>query len=96
MIIKKAVEQVIDSGIKPIILDLQRVVNFSSDVEGVRTSLVVKSLELGTLTANEYRYIARRTNQGTRLTERNIEKLFFLPMGSGFRGSDIDIGRWLW
>jgi EAL domain-containing protein (putative c-di-GMP-specific phosphodiesterase class I) len=77
MIIKKAVEQVIDSGIKPIILDLQRVVNFSSDVEGVRTSLVVKSLELGTLTANEYRYIARRTNQGTRLTERNIEKLFF-------------------
>ena len=77
MIIKKAVEQVIDSGVKPIILDLQRVVNFSLDVEGIRTSLVVKSLELGTLTANEYRYIARRTNQGTRLTERNIEKLFF-------------------
>ena len=77
MIIKKAVEQVIDSGVKPIILDLQRVVNFSSDVEGIRTSLVIKSLTLGTLTANEYRYIARRTNQGTRLTERNIEKLFF-------------------
>ncbi len=77
MIIKKAVEQVIESGVKPIILDLQRVIDFSSDVQGIRTSLVIKSLQLGTLTANEYRYIARRTNQGTRLTERNIEKLFF-------------------
>ena len=77
MVIKKAVEQVIESGVKPIILDLQRVVDFSSAVQGIRTSLVVKSLELGTLTANEYRYIARRTNQGARLVERNIEKLFF-------------------
>jgi EAL domain-containing protein (putative c-di-GMP-specific phosphodiesterase class I) len=77
MIIKKAVEQVIESGVKPIILDLQRVVDFSSDVQGIRSSLVIKSLNLGTLTANEYRYIARRTNQGSKLVERNIEKLFF-------------------
>ena len=41
MIIKKAVEQVIDSGIKPIILDLQRVVNFSSDVEGMPNAIPV-------------------------------------------------------
>jgi hypothetical protein len=41
MIIKKAVEQVIDNGVKPILLDLQRVVNFSGDVEGVRTSFLL-------------------------------------------------------
>jgi EAL domain-containing protein (putative c-di-GMP-specific phosphodiesterase class I) len=77
MIIKKAVEQVIESGVKPIILDLQKVVDFSSNVQGIRSSLVIKSLQLGTLTASEYRYVARRTNQGSRLVERNIEKLFF-------------------
>lgn len=77
MIIKKAVEQVVDSGVKPITLDLQRVINFSDDVEGIRTSLVINSLELGVLTANQYRMVARRTNQGSRLVERNIEKLFF-------------------
>jgi hypothetical protein len=38
---KKAVEQVIDNGVKPILLDLQRVVNFSGDVEGVRTSFLL-------------------------------------------------------
>ena len=77
MIIKKAVEQVINSGVKPIVLDLQRVVNFSGDVEGIRTSLVINSLDLGVLTANQYRYVARRTVQGSKLVERNIEKLFF-------------------
>lgn len=77
MIIKKAVEQVINSGVKPIVLDLQRVLNFSGDVEAIRTSLVINSLELGVLTANQYRYVARRTDQGSKLVERNLEKLFF-------------------
>lgn len=77
MIIKKAVEQVIDSGVKPVVLDAQRVVNFSNETEGIRTSLVIKSLELGVLTANQYRIVARRTEQGSRLVERNIEKLFY-------------------
>ena len=77
MIIKKAVEQVIDSGVKPIVLDVQRVVNFSEEVEGIRTSLVIKSLDLGVLTANQYRIVARRTEQGSKLVERNVEKLFY-------------------
>lgn len=77
MIIRKAVEQVIDSGVKPIKLDLQRVVNFEGDVEGIRTSLTINSLVLGVLTANEYRYVARRTAQGSSLVERNVEKLFY-------------------
>ena len=77
MIIKKAVEQVIDSGVKPIILDAKRVLNFSSGLEGVRTSLVIRSLDLGVLTASQYRYVARRTAQGSKLVERNVEKLFF-------------------
>jgi EAL domain-containing protein (putative c-di-GMP-specific phosphodiesterase class I) len=77
MIIKKAVEQVIDSGVKPIKLDLQKVSNFDGELEGIRTSLEINSLTLGVLTANEYRYVARRTDQGSKLVERNIEKLFF-------------------
>lgn len=74
---KQAVDQVIESGIKPIILDLQKVKTFSGEVAGIRTSLTVKSLELGVLTANEYRFVARRTVQGNKLVERNIEKLFY-------------------
>lgn len=77
MTIKKAVEQTIDSGIKPIILDAQRVKNYQDELEGVRTSLVIKSLALGTLTPNEYRFVARRTVQANGLVERNIEKLFY-------------------
>ena len=77
MVVKKAVEQVINSGVNPIVLDAQRVLNFSNGVEGLRTSLVIKSLELGVLTANEYRFIARRTEQGSKLVERNLEKLFY-------------------
>ena len=77
MTIKKAVEQTIDSGIHPIVLDAQRVKNYAGDIEGVRTSLIVKSIILGTLTANEYRYMARRTKQAVGLVSRNIEKLFY-------------------
>ena len=77
MTIKKAVEQTLDSGIKPIMLDAQCVKNYQDELEGVRTSLVVKSLALGTLTANEYRFVARRTVQANGLVERNVEKLFY-------------------
>lgn len=75
--IKKAVEQTLDSGIKPIVLDAQRVKNFSGEIEGLRTSLIVKSLALGTLTASEYRFVARRTKQANGLVHRNIEKAFY-------------------
>ena len=77
MTIRKAVEQTLYSGIKPIFLDMQRVKNFSNEIEGVRTSLIIKSLTLGTLTANQYRFVARRTAQANGLIERNIEKLFY-------------------
>lgn len=76
MTIRKAVEQTLNSGIKPIMLDAQRVKNYQGELEGVRTSLVIKSLALGTLTANEYRFVARRTVQANGLVERNLEKLF--------------------
>ena len=77
MTIKKAVEQLIDSGVKPIVLDAQRVKNYDDEIEGVRTSLIVKSLSVGTLTANEYRFVARRTAQANGLVARNIEKVFY-------------------
>ena len=81
MTIKKAVEETLGSGIKPIMLDAQCVKNYQGELEGVRTSLVVKSLALGTLTANEYRFVARRTVQANGLVERNIEKLFYFYEG---------------
>lgn len=86
MRVREAVEQVINSGVNPIVLDVQRVLDFSLNVEGLRTSLVVRSLELGVLTANEYRFIARRSEQGSRLTERNLEKLlyFYLDLKKEF------------
>ena len=77
MTIRKAVEQTLNSGIKPIMLDAQRVKNYEGEIEGVRTSLIIKSLALGTLTANEYRFVARRTVQANGLVERNLEKLFY-------------------
>ena len=77
MFIKNAVEQVIKSGIQPIVLDIARVKNFAGDIEGVRTSLIVNSLDLGVLTANEYRFVARRSQQGSSLVARNIERLFY-------------------
>ena len=81
MTIKKAVEETLTSGIKPIMLDAQCVKNYQDELEGVRTSLVIKSLALGTLTANEYRFVARRTVQANGLVERNVEKLFYFFEG---------------
>ena len=77
MIIKKAVEQVIESGVKPIILELQQIKNHAQETEVLRTSLTIRSLSLGVLTPHQYRFVARRTSQGNRLVQRNIERLFY-------------------
>ena len=69
------VKELIDSGVPPIVLHYEPVRFFSSAETVLRTFLVVNSLELGTLTMREYRFVARRTKQGDHLVERHLVKL---------------------
>lgn len=69
------VKALIDSGAEPLVLHYEPVRFFQTAETLVRTSLVVNSLELGTLTMQEYRFVARRTKQGDRLVERHLIKL---------------------
>lgn len=69
------VKELIDSGVPPLVIQYEPVRFFSSAETILRTSLVVNSLELGTLTMREYRFVARRTKQGDRLVERHLIKL---------------------
>lgn len=77
MKLKDRVKEVIDSGIMPIAFDFEEV-NFFSEEGGavIRSFMVVNSLDLGTLTYRQYRFVARRTKQGDRLVERHIKRLF--------------------
>jgi EAL domain-containing protein (putative c-di-GMP-specific phosphodiesterase class I) len=69
------VKTLIDSGAEPLVLHYEPVRFFQTAEAIIRTSLVVNSLELGTLTMREYRFVARRTKQGDRLVERHLLKL---------------------
>ena len=69
------VKALIDSGVAPILLQYEPVRFFSSAETILRSHLVVNSLELGTLTMREYRFVARRTKQGDHLVERHLLKL---------------------
>lgn len=69
------VKALIESGAEPLVLHYEPVRFFQTAEALVRTSLVVNSLELGTLTMREYRFVARRTKQGDRLVERHLTKL---------------------
>lgn len=69
------VKALVESGVQPIVLYYEPVRFFSSAESILRTFLVVNSLELGTLTMREYRFVARRTKQGDRLVERHLIKL---------------------
>ena len=69
------VKALVESGVAPLLLHYEPVRFFSSPESLLRTFLVINSLELGTLTMREYRYVARRTKQGDRLVERHLRKL---------------------
>ncbi len=73
---KDLVDQTVKSGIEPILLQYDPIAFFESSGRIIRSFLVIESLELGTLTYKEYRFIARRTKQGNALVKRHIEKLF--------------------
>ncbi len=86
MKIKEMVEETVKSGITPIRIQYD-VVNFFSDAVGadahelstrmlLRSFMVIESLDLGTLTYRQYRFVARRTKQGDHMIRRHIQKLF--------------------
>ena len=78
MKISEMAELTLQSGVTPIVFDYQRVRLFESGKAPVRTFMVLNTLELGTLTYKEYRFVARRTKQGNHMVKRHIEKLIRL------------------
>ena len=75
---KKMVEDLLASGVAPIVFDYQNVSFFVSSGHVVRTFMVFNSLELGTLTYRQYRFIGRRTKQGANMVQRHIAKILRL------------------
>lgn len=69
------VQQTVESGIIPIVIELNDVVFFESSERLSRTFLTINSLELGVLGYEQYRVVARRTKQANKLTERHLAKL---------------------
>ncbi len=76
MKLKELVNATIESGITPIRIAYEPITQVENAKKIVRTSLIIESLTIGTLTFSEYRYVARRTKRGDDLAARHIEKLF--------------------
>lgn len=75
MRIAEKVEQVVESGVTPISLRYDTVRFFDDASPVYRSSLLLNSLDLGTLTYRQYRFVARRSKQAELLVERHITKL---------------------
>ena len=73
---KELAKQAIESGVDPLTLHYEKASMFSSSQSIVRTSIWVNSLDLGVISPNEYRFVARRSKQGDALVKRHIQKLF--------------------
>ena len=69
------VQQTVESGIIPIVIEPNDVVFFESSERLSRTFLTINSLELGVIGYEQYRVVARRTKQANKLTERHLAKL---------------------
>ena len=63
------------NGLEPISLECDSVIFFDGRRGTVRSSLIINSLELGTLGYDQYRFVARRTKQSSALVRRHIFKL---------------------
>lgn len=72
------VKEIVESGIKPIVIDFSEVRFFESDRKIYRSFLTVNSLDLGVLGYAQYRFVARRTKVGNHLVRRHLQKLFRL------------------
>ena len=72
------VDNTVKSGIKPITFDYRDVTFYQKDVHLARTFMVFHSLELGALTFDQYRFVARRTPQGEQVMKRHFERVIRL------------------
>ena len=70
-----SVQQTVESGIIPIVIEMNDVVFFESSERLSRTVLTINSLDLGVLGYEQYRVVAKRSKQANKLTERHLEKL---------------------
>lgn len=70
------VRETLESKITPIELSFSTVRFFESDKQMLRSFLVVNSLDLGVLSYEQYRFVARRTRVGNHLVRRHFQKLF--------------------
>lgn len=72
MKLQDKVKEAVASGAEPITL-LYDTVHFFDEMPGIKRSfLQINSLELGTLTYRQYRFVARRAKQGEALVRRHI------------------------
>lgn len=72
---KQMVIDTLQSGITPIVFDFQDVVFFENESRMLRTFMVFNSLDLGTLSFKEYRFVARRNSAGYHMVKRHVEKV---------------------
>lgn len=72
------VKEIIESNIKPIVIDFSEVRFFESERKIFRSFLTVNSLDLGVLGYAQYRFVARRTKVGNHLVRRHLQKVFRL------------------
>ena len=72
---KQMLEEALQSGVSPIIFSYQDVVFFQKETHLARTFMVFNSVELGTLTMKEYRFVARRTPQGVQMVRRHVVRM---------------------
>ena len=72
MKLQEKVTRTVDSGVMPITLLYDTVRFFDEAPEMKRSFLQINSLELGTLTYRQYRFVARRTKQGEALVRRHL------------------------
>ncbi len=75
MKMSEKVNAVLQSGILPIVFDMEPVRFFDEDKLIIRSLMVINSLDLGTLTYRQYRFVARRTKQGEHMVKRHLHKL---------------------
>lgn len=72
MKLREKVALAVESGVEPITLLYDTVHFFDGMPEMKRSFLQINSLDLGTLTYREYRFVARRTKQGEQLVRRHL------------------------
>ena len=72
---QEAVRQQMDSGIESLVLRYETIRQFSTPQKILRSTMDIRSLDLGVITLEQYRYVARRTSQGDQLFRRHLHKL---------------------